>query len=78
MNAQEAIIQLECEATNLQGMLQEGEHASFFAEKRIEALDMAIAALQKQVAKKVIVKPWSPAVCPTCGQRLKWEEADHD
>ena len=47
MNKREAIIQLEYEATSLQGMLQEGGKAGEFAAKRIEALEMAIEALEK-------------------------------
>ena len=33
----------------------------------IEALGMAINALEKQIAKKPIFKTWSPVKCPTCG-----------
>ncbi len=36
----------------------------------VDAIDIAIQALEKQVAKKVIVKDWSPAKCPTCGMGL--------
>lgn len=31
---------------------------------------MAISALEKQMPKKPIIKPWSPAICPSCGEEL--------
>ena len=34
------------------------------------AIDMAISALEKQMPKKPIIKPWSPAICPSCGEEL--------
>ena len=34
------------------------------------ALDMAIAALENQVPKKVKIENWSPVKCPTCGYIL--------
>ena len=30
----------------------------------------AIEMLEKQIPKKVVIKPWSPAKCPTCGDEL--------
>ena len=86
MNKREAIIQLEYEATSLQGMLQEGGKAGKFANKRVKALDMAIEALEKQVAKNVITihsikedvnvgnvafrKGCKLTKCPVCGKFL--------
>lgn len=35
-----------------------------------EALDAAIEALEKQLPKRVEVKEWSPARCPSCGIEL--------
>lgn len=35
-----------------------------------EALDIAIEALEKQLPKKVEVKEWSTARCPSCGTEL--------
>ena len=35
-----------------------------------ESLDIAIEALEKQLPKKVKVKEWSPARCPSCGAEL--------
>lgn len=32
-----------------------------------KSLIMAINALEKQIAKKPIVKQWCPAICPCCG-----------
>ena len=34
------------------------------------AIDTAIEALEKQIPKKPIIKPWSPAICPSCGEEL--------
>lgn len=36
----------------------------------LEVLQRAVAALEKRVPKKVIIEPWSPAKCPTCGVEL--------
>lgn len=36
----------------------------------IEALTLAIGALEKQMHKKPIMKDWSPAFCPSCGKEL--------
>ena len=27
-------------------------------------------SVEKQKAKKVIIKPWKPSICPTCGMEL--------
>lgn len=40
------------------------------------AYAMAIEALEKQIPKKVEIKPWSPAYCPTCGQELSESQGD--
>ena len=40
------------------------------------AFDMAIAALEKQIPKKPIIKPWSPAICPSCGNELSEHVGD--
>lgn len=34
------------------------------------AIDTAKEALEKQIPKKPIIKPWSPAICPSCGEEL--------
>ena len=39
-----------------------------FASK--EACELAINALEKQIPKKPIIKPWCPAICPCCGENL--------
>lgn len=36
----------------------------------IEYFETAIEALEKQLSKKVEVKEWSPARCPSCGAEL--------
>lgn len=33
-------------------------------------LEKAKEALEKQIPKKPIIKPWSPATCPSCGEEL--------
>ena len=40
------------------------------------AYAMAIEALEKQIPKKVEIKPWSPTYCPTCGQELSESQGD--
>lgn len=40
------------------------------------AYAMAIEALEKQIPKKVEIKPWSPAYCPTCGHELSESQGD--
>ena len=35
-----------------------------------KAYDLAVEAMEKQIAKKPIIKPWCPAICPTCGETL--------
>ena len=47
-----------------------GEKLIFTEEERYEALNTAIEALEKQIPKKPIIKPWSPAICPSCGEEL--------
>lgn len=41
-----------------------------------EACAVAIKALEKQVPKKVEIKHWSPAHCPTCGHTLSESQGD--
>lgn len=35
-----------------------------------------VAALEKQVPKKPVIKEWSPARCPTCGAELSEDMGD--
>ena len=42
----------------------------------IEAHQMAIEALEKQIAKKPVIKPWSPALCPSCNCELSEDMGD--
>lgn len=46
--------------------IYEEGHCSYIEEE----LDIAIEAIEKQIPKKVIIKPWSPAICPSCGEEL--------
>lgn len=41
-----------------------------------EAVWVAINALEKQIPKKPITKPWSPALCPTCRCELSESVGD--
>lgn len=36
----------------------------------LETLKVAIEALEKQVPKKVVIKPWQGTTCPSCGESL--------
>ena len=50
-----------------------GEVVSIIEEKKkkhIELYNTVIEALEKQLPKKVEVKEWSPARCPSCGTEL--------
>lgn len=38
--------------------------------------ELAIEALGKQIPKKPILKPWSPAICPSCGEELSGSLGD--
>ena len=67
MTLEEAIEQLESLILNSQSFHEE---EGDIWEKDIEALNMAISALEKQMPKKPIIKPWSPAICPSCGEEL--------
>lgn len=50
---------------------------SWESDERIKtAFDLAIQALEKQVPKKVEIKHWSPAHCPTCGHTLSESQGD--
>ena len=41
-----------------------------------KALNMAIEALEKQIPKKPVIKPWNPARCPACGEELSESMGD--
>ena len=40
------------------------------AENQTEIMDITIEALEKQIPKKVQIKRWTPARCPSCGVEL--------
>ncbi len=40
------------------------------AYKEIGTIEDVRDAIERQEPKKVIIKPWSPAVCPRCGKEL--------
>lgn len=42
----------------------------------VENVEIVITALEKDIPKKVEIKPWNPCVCPTCGEELSTFEGD--
>lgn len=64
MNNQEAIEILKNERPGC------GEKIPYTEEEKCEAYDIAISAIERQTSKKVKIKEWSPAVCPSCGYEL--------
>lgn len=46
------------------------------SDKRREAYQDAVEALEKQVLKKVEIREWSPSVCPSCGHELSVSVGD--
>lgn len=44
--------------------------------KRKRGYELAIQALEKQIPKTPIIKPRSPALCPSCGTELSDFECD--
>lgn len=41
-----------------------------------EVKDMAIEALEKQIPKKPIIRPWDSAKCPSCNAELSEDLGD--
>lgn len=46
------------------------------SDKRREAYQDAVEALEKQLPKKVEIREWSPAVCPSCRYELSESVGD--
>lgn len=46
------------------------------SDRRRKAYELALEALEKQEAKKVEIKEWSPAICPSCGYELSESVGD--
>lgn len=44
--------------------------------RAIGSVEECREAVEKMKPKKVIIKPWSPAECPTCGKSLSTNEGD--
>lgn len=59
--------------TGAQGCSVHHEEANAYSAK---CLRLAISALEKQIPKKPIIKPWSPARCPSCGNKLSTHHGD--
>jgi len=36
----------------------------------LDAIDLAIAALEKQIPSKPVITNWNPALCPSCNEEL--------
>jgi len=36
----------------------------------LDAIDLAISALEKQIPSKPIITNWNPALCPSCNEEL--------
>jgi len=36
----------------------------------LDAIDLAISALEKQIPRKPKITDWNPALCPTCNEEL--------
>jgi len=36
----------------------------------LDAIDLAILALEKQIPSKPIITNWNPALCPSCNEEL--------
>ncbi|GEM_PF-3128530 len=75
MEIEKAIGRLKINNKSLKSLLSEDKSDKDLLEK-IEANNLAIAALEKQVGKKVIKESWSPAKCPTCGTYLSENMGD--
>ena len=45
-------------------------------EQYVDAYDLAIQALEKQIAKRPVIESWLPALCPTCSEELSNDLGD--
>ena len=52
-----------------------GESDRVYRNRKMYA-ELAISALEKQIPKKVVIKEWNPAICPTCGAELSESMGD--
>ena len=81
MTVKEAVHELEIQISVLESMIQynkdfEPKSDNSSLETKKKAIDMAIKTLKKEIPKKVIIKAWNPAYCPTCGKELSESEGD--
>lgn len=67
MNEQEAIMIIQAIPEKIWNQMDKVEE---------EAIAMAVAALEKQIPKKVVLSQWSPARCPSCGTELSESVGD--
>ena len=42
----------------------------------LEAIDIAVDAINKQISTKPIMERWNPAKCPLCGESLSEHKGD--
>lgn len=61
MTAQEAIMIIQAIPEKIWNQMDKSEE---------EAIKIAVEALEKQIPKKVQIKRWTPARCPSCGMEL--------
>ena len=72
MTNEEAVKHLKFMAMNLTGELatETNQHEQRYLGETLEAIDLAIDALGKQVPKRMKLQ-YRPFYCPSCGTRLK-------
>ena len=81
MTIEEALHELKIQSQVLESMIlynKDFEHKNdnTSLENKKNAIDIGIKAIEKQIPKKVEIKPWSPAYCPNCGYELSEDEGD--
>lgn len=67
MTAQEAIMIIQAIPEKIWNQMARSEE---------EAIKIAVEALEKQIPKKVQIKRWNPARCPSCGMELSEDCGD--
>jgi len=51
-------------------------YGHYFLPEAQAAMQTAISCMEKQMAKKPIIKPYEPALCPSCGKELSDDLGD--
>lgn len=75
MTLEEAFHELKIQSQVLESMIlynkdfePRNDNTSLVNKKN--AIDIGVKAIEKQIPKKVEIKPWNPARCPSCGYEL--------